>query len=157
MVKGVRYFLYEPKRTYTDADIYDPHIHRHAMRLINEMDAYTRKRYITLSNNVDIVLDLFYEAVDDICLCQYYIADHATRSIFWLDNYEMDQMIVWSEVKGVTELSHIRGILSSVCIDVLASMSSTIPYSIEELQQMLSLTHELGANFKGQGGAVAYG
>ncbi|KAK1231011.1 hypothetical protein PQX77_005872 [Marasmius sp. AFHP31] len=41
--EGARYFLYEPKRTYTDADIYNPKVLHHARRLINEFDEYTRK------------------------------------------------------------------------------------------------------------------
>ncbi|KAL0573615.1 hypothetical protein V5O48_008345 [Marasmius crinis-equi] len=166
--EGARYFLFEPKRIYTDANIYNLQIYRHAMRLINEMDTYTRKRHITLSNNVDIVLDLFYEAEDDSCCCQYYIADHTTRSVFWLDSYDADNMRVWLGVKGVTELSHIRHAIESQywyhcqlfpdCYrleleavdelrdiltywigDVLTSMSSTVPYKINELEQMLTL------------------
>ncbi|KAL0574435.1 hypothetical protein V5O48_007521 [Marasmius crinis-equi] len=65
---GARYFLFEPKRIYTDANNYNLQTHRHAMILINEKDACTRKRHITLSDNVDIV----------------------TRSVFWLDSSNAD-------------------------------------------------------------------
>ncbi|KAL0574220.1 hypothetical protein V5O48_007740, partial [Marasmius crinis-equi] len=183
--EGARYFLFEPKRIYTDANIYNLQIHRHAMRLINEMDTYTRKRHITLSNNVDIVLDLFYEAEDDSCWCQYYIADHTTRSVFWLDSYDADNMYVWLEVKGVTELSHIRHAIESQywyhcqlfpdCYrleleaidelrdiltywigDVLTSMGSTIPYALDELQPMLTLVNNMRKNVRSQRGVAAF-
>jgi len=57
---------------------------------------------------MNVVLDLFYEEEDDSCPCRYYIADHSTRTIFWLDKFELKEMQVWAEVKGVTELTHIR-------------------------------------------------
>ncbi|KAL0064131.1 hypothetical protein AAF712_008991 [Marasmius tenuissimus] len=145
--EGARYFLYEPKRTYTDADIYNPAVLRHARRLINEFDEYTRKRNITLPHTMNLTLDMFYEEEDDSCPCRYYIADHTSRVVFWLDKFNADEMDVWSEVKGVTEATHIH---------VLTSMSSTIPYTMDELQQMLTLTNNLRKNVESWRGVAAF-
>ncbi|KAJ8095935.1 hypothetical protein PM082_015156 [Marasmius tenuissimus] len=188
--EGARYFLYEPKRIYTDADIYDPNILRHARRLINEFDDYTRKQSITLTKHMNVTLDMFYEEAEpdgvDKCPCRYYIADHASRTVFWLDKFNADEMFVWSEVKGVRELTHIRhaieaqywyhcqlfpdsykldmdavdelrDVLTYWIGDVLTSMSSTIPYAIDELQQMLTLTNNLRKNVNGWRGVAAFG
>ncbi|KAL0061131.1 hypothetical protein AAF712_012051 [Marasmius tenuissimus] len=183
--EGARYFFYEPKRIYTDADVYNPNILRHAHRLINELEEYTRKRHITLSNNMNVTLDMFYEEEEDSCPCRYYIADHSTRTVFWLDKFNADEMEVWSEVKGVTEMTHIRhaieaqywyhcqlfpdsyklemaavdelrDLLTYWIGDVLTSMGSTIPYAIEELQQMLTLTNNLRKNVKSWRGVAAF-
>ncbi|KAK1231013.1 hypothetical protein PQX77_005874 [Marasmius sp. AFHP31] len=177
--------LHRPQKIYTDADIYNPNVHRHATRLINEFEEYTQKQNIKLSNNMNLTLDMFYED-DDSCPCRYYIADHSTRTVFWLDKFNADEMDVWSEVKGVTELTHIRhaieaqywyhcqlfpdsyrldmvvvdelrDILTYWIGDVLTSMGSTIPYAIEELQQMLTLTNNLRKNVQGMRGAAAFG
>ncbi|KAJ8095928.1 hypothetical protein PM082_015149 [Marasmius tenuissimus] len=183
--EGARYFLYEPKRIYTDADIYNPNILRHAVRLINEFDEYTRTRDIALPNTMNLTLDMFYEEEDDSCPCRYYIADHASRAVFWLDKFDAEQMDVWSEVTGVTEMTHIRHAIEAqywyhcqlfpdsykleltavdelrdILIywmgDILTSISSTIPYAIEELQLMLTLTNNLRKNVESWRGVAAF-
>ncbi|KAJ8095951.1 hypothetical protein PM082_015172 [Marasmius tenuissimus] len=183
--EGPRYFLFEPKRIYTEADIYNPKILRHAKRLINEFDEYTRTRNLTLSSQMNLTLDMFYEEEDDTCPSRYYIADHASRTVFWLDRFDADQMHVWSVVKGVTEITHIRHAIEAQywyhCLlfpdsykleidavdelrdiltywigDVMTSMSSTIPYNMGELQQMLSLVNELRINERNWGGVAAF-
>ncbi|KAG7091400.1 hypothetical protein E1B28_010437 [Marasmius oreades] len=181
--EGARYFLYESKRIYTDADIYNPSVQQHARRLINEFDKYTRIRNIVLTPNMNVVFDMFYDSEDGTCPCRYYIVDHTTRSVFWLDKFDADQLQVWEEVKGVTELTHIRHAIESqywyhchlfpdsfcmgeaevdelkdiitywIC-DVLTSQGSTSPYEPEKLQNILSLTNNLSKNL--QGGAAAY-
>ncbi|KAG7091401.1 hypothetical protein E1B28_010438 [Marasmius oreades] len=183
--EGARYFLYESKRIYTDADIYNPSVQQHARRLINEFDEYTRLRNIVLTPNMNVVFDMFYDSEDDTCPCRYYIVDHTTRSVFWLDKFDADQLQVWEEVKGVTELTHIRHAIESqywyhchlfpdsfcmgeaevdelkdiitywIC-DVLTSQGSTLPYTLEELQPMLSLTNNLRKNLRSKRGVSAY-
>ncbi|KAF9262575.1 hypothetical protein L218DRAFT_903499 [Marasmius fiardii PR-910] len=183
--EGARYFLYEPKRIYTDADVYNPSVLKHATRLIKEFDDYTRERHITLTMNMNIVFDMFYDPAEETCPCRYYIADHATRSVFWLDRFDADQLEVWGEVKGVTELAHIghaiesqywyhcelfpdsfrmreaevdelKDIITYWICDVLTSQASTIPYAIDELQPMLSLTNNLRKNIHSKRGVAAY-
>ncbi|KAK1231015.1 hypothetical protein PQX77_005876 [Marasmius sp. AFHP31] len=191
--EGARYFLYEPKRIYTDADVYNPNILRHAQRLINEFDEYTRRRNISLSYRMNVTLDMFYEEVDDSCPCRYYIADHSTKTVFWLDKFDADQMEVWSEVKGVTEVTHIRhaieaqywyhcqffpdsykldvtavdelrdvliywmgGTLSIIAVYRASLLTITIPYTMDELQQMLTLTNNLRKNVESWRGVAAF-
>ncbi|KAK1225364.1 hypothetical protein PQX77_011697 [Marasmius sp. AFHP31] len=173
--EGPRYFLYEAKKIYTEADIHDPDILRHAKRLIAEFDGYIKEQDVTLPGNINIAFDLSYQAEDDSCRCQYYIADHSTRTVFWLDEYDADKMQVWSEVTGVTKLTHIRHAIEAEywyhCVlfpscfrlgapaldelrdtliywigDVMTSITTAMPVAIDELRQMLDLTNDMRNN-----------
>ncbi|KAI3600410.1 hypothetical protein WG66_001700 [Moniliophthora roreri] len=104
--EGALYFMYEPKRLYTEANLYDPKILEHITKFTHQFDEYIRTRDITLSTQIDVVFDPWIS--EDEVLCQYYLADHATRSIFWLDKFTLndDTLPVW--FAGITEISHIR-------------------------------------------------
>ncbi|KAI3610766.1 hypothetical protein WG66_006930 [Moniliophthora roreri] len=105
--EGARYFMYEHRRLYTDADLYNPRILEHVNKFINQFEEYIRTRSIHLSSQINVVFELYID--DDEILCQYYLADHATRTVFWLDKFTLDAdtLPTWAEVKGVTEMSHI--------------------------------------------------
>ncbi|KAL0573613.1 hypothetical protein V5O48_008343 [Marasmius crinis-equi] len=183
--EGARYFLFEAKHIYTDADVYDYRILSHVTRFMKEMDEYTERQGITYSGDVHIAFDVYYEPEKDGCACRYYIADHSTRSVFWLDPFEAHTLSVWEEVRGVERLTHIRHALEAqywyhcglfpdsfklktesvdelrdILIywigDVLTSRSSTIPYTLEELEPMLRLANNLRKNVGGQRGVAAY-
>ncbi|KAF9257926.1 hypothetical protein L218DRAFT_1005630 [Marasmius fiardii PR-910] len=183
---GWKEFLHpEVQRIYTDADIYNPSVLKHATRLIKEFDDYTRERHITLTMNMNVVFDMFYDPAEETCLCRYYIVDHDTRSVMWLDRFDTEQLDVWGSVKGVTELTHIghaiesqywyhcelfpdsfhmreaevdelKDIITYWICDVLTSQASTIPYAIDELQPMLSLTNNLRTNIHSKRGVSTY-
>ncbi|KAL0061145.1 hypothetical protein AAF712_012065 [Marasmius tenuissimus] len=171
--EGPRYFVYEAKKIYTEANIHDPDILRHVKRLIAEFDEYIEKQNVTLPGDIDIAFDL--QRKGDTCRCQYYIADHSTRTVFWLDEYRADKMQVWSEVTGVTKLTHIRHAIEAEywyhCVlfpssfrlgapaldelrdtliywigDVMTSITTAMPVAVDELRQMLDLTNDMRNN-----------
>ena len=60
------------------------------------------------TDNYDLVLDIV-ETEDKLTNWQYYYVDHNTRTLFWLEPYEINQ-----DVPGVKEPSHIsKQILSN--------------------------------------------
>ncbi|KAK7017521.1 hypothetical protein VNI00_018600 [Paramarasmius palmivorus] len=112
--EGARYFMYEPKRLYTDANIYDDSILSHMNSLIGQYDQYIHRHNIHLSSHVNVVFDLSIDSEEEV-RCKYYLVDHSTRMIFWLDTFELNEstLYAWSEVKGVTEVAHIRHVIEA--------------------------------------------
>uniref|UniRef100_A0A0W0FRN8 WW domain-containing protein n=1 Tax=Moniliophthora roreri TaxID=221103 RepID=A0A0W0FRN8_MONRR len=168
--EGALYFMYEPKRLYTEANLYDPKILEHITKFTHQFDEYIRTRDITLSTQIDVVFDPWIS--EDEVLCQYYLADHATRSIFWLDKFTLndDTLPVW--FAGITEISHIRhaieaqywyhcflfphsfslgqshlnelrGTLTWSITDVITSTKSTVPYEVSQLEHMLTQVNDM--------------
>ncbi|KAK7026858.1 hypothetical protein VNI00_015400 [Paramarasmius palmivorus] len=183
--EGARYFLYEPKKLYTDANIYNTKVLSYVTNLISQCDQYLRSRNIRLSSHVNIVFDICGEL--DEMWCQYYLADHATRTVFWLDKFELSEenFHLWSEVKGVTEMSHVRhaievqywhhcdlfpdsfslglshvdelrDILIHSIGDVVTSLTTTVPYEVYDLQQMLKVANSIRKNVESSKCASVY-
>ncbi|KAF5371591.1 hypothetical protein D9758_003516 [Tetrapyrgos nigripes] len=175
--EGARYFCYEEKKIYTDANILDERTRRHAMTLIQQFTDYCNEYQVQLSSSTNIVFDLFDQYIkgktpeNDYFKCRYYLVDHENRSVFWLDEFEATEFETWQSVKGVTELSHLRheieaqywyhchlfpdciplptelvdelrGVLMHWIGDTLTSTTSTVPYPVGELQNMLSLASD---------------
>jgi hypothetical protein len=56
-------------------------------------------------NRYDLVLDIL-ETKDKKKIPQYYYVDHDKRTLFWLDGYDLSNVLY--EVPGVQEPDHIR-------------------------------------------------
>ncbi|KAK7026841.1 hypothetical protein VNI00_015383 [Paramarasmius palmivorus] len=172
--EGARYFMYEPKRLYTDANIYDSTILSHMSSFIWEYDQYIHRHNVHLSPHVNVVFDLSIDSEEEV-RCKYYLVDHSTRMVFWLDTFELNEstLYAWSEVKGVTEVAHIRHVIEAqyhcdlfpnsfslslshvdelrdILVhsmgDVLTSLSSTVYYTIDELRHMLVVVNNIRKN-----------
>lgn len=78
------------------------------MACMNDFDDFILSRGIQLSLWANAVFDIRIDQDDpERYTCGYYIADHTTRTVFWLDTVEADSFPVWWEVKGVTSPTHI--------------------------------------------------
>lgn len=55
----------------------------------------------------DLVLDLVSEP-NGTWETFYYFADHATRTVFYIDIFPANFLPIWSQVRGATSPSHIR-------------------------------------------------
>ncbi|KAI0293521.1 hypothetical protein BC826DRAFT_374000 [Russula brevipes] len=116
-------------------------------------------------NRYDLVLDII-ETKDKRKIPQYYYVDHDKKTLFWLDGYDLSNVLY--EVPGVQEPDHIRhrleafywvhwslyprgyrrrtfpddacdellGVLLSNSIDSLTSNVSTAPYSVADMEKM---------------------
>ncbi|KAJ3788474.1 hypothetical protein GGU10DRAFT_306920 [Lentinula aff. detonsa] len=184
--EGACYYVYQNGRYYTDANIMDDLTKDRIVACINDFDDFIRSRSIQLSSRTNTVFNLHTDPYDpDKYTCQYYIADHATRSVFWLDAVDAESFPVWGEVKGVTSPTHIehavvslywyhchlfphsydltieavdelRDILLHCICDTITSSTSTVPYSVADLKEMMILLNNLRKNPSTGGGVSAY-
>jgi hypothetical protein len=88
--------------------MYDPRLREEVQKSIEELDerlSELRSSGIPFEFpiNCDLVLDIV-ETEDKTSIRQYYYVDHNTRTLFWLDCYDMGRRL---EVPGVTEAGHI--------------------------------------------------
>ncbi|GAV99515.1 hypothetical protein LENED_000975 [Lentinula edodes] len=184
--EGACYYVYQNGRYYTDANIMDSLTKDRIMVCISDFDDFIRSRGIQLSSRANTVLNLrIDEGKTDKYTCEYYIANHATRSVFWLDTVDADSFSVWWEVKGVTSSTHIEHAVASLywyhchlyphsynlsveavdelrdillhCIgDTITSSTSTVPYNISDLKDMMLLLNNIRKNPATGGGVSAY-
>jgi hypothetical protein len=88
--------------------MYDPSLRedvRKSAELLDEKLAeleYHGKPFPT--GNYDLVLDIV-ETKDKKTIWQYYFVDHNTRTLFWLEIYDMSSLL--SDTLGVEEPGHI--------------------------------------------------
>ncbi|TFK67230.1 hypothetical protein BDN72DRAFT_822647 [Pluteus cervinus] len=183
--EGALYFFHEEKRVFTDALLSEPKIldqvHQDMNTIFDFMDLHGIERH----PEVDLVLDMIPSTGSDQVDCFYYLADHRTRSIFFLDDFYAKGIQAWGAVVGVATLSHLRpemeaqywhhvslfprsffvnhdvidelrDVLVHAIADVLTSPTSTAPYGLRELQDMLSLANNMRSNTSAQYGASAW-
>ncbi|KAJ3792435.1 hypothetical protein GGU11DRAFT_802949 [Lentinula aff. detonsa] len=184
--EGALYYVYRDGRFYTGANIMDDLTRDRIVACINDFDGFIRSRSIQLSSRTNTVFNLYTDPHDpDEYTCGYYIADHATRSIFWLDDVDAESFPVWGEVKGVTSPTHIehaivslywyhchlfphsyvltieavdelRDILLHCICDTITSSTSTVPYSVASLKEMMNILNNLRKNPATGEGVSAY-
>ena len=109
------------KNVFTDAYLYDPTTLEQLTACLEQITELVRKANIDVSEN-ELVLDL-QRGDDGEILCGYYFVDHAARSLFWLEVFDISPLL--SEVRGATMPSHI-----------------STPYS---LTKSLHVTHTCGS------------
>ncbi|KAF7340445.1 hypothetical protein MVEN_01964700 [Mycena venus] len=137
------------------------------------------------AEEINIVLDLVEDSNDTI-KCGYYFVDHSMRSIFWMDVFEMGQLSAWKRVHGITSASHVGLILehqywrhcdlfpacrdTSLAViaelrdaivdsatDALTSPTTTVPFALDDLLKMLTLTNSMGGKVEGARPESSYG
>ncbi|KAF9019693.1 hypothetical protein BDZ89DRAFT_1072834 [Hymenopellis radicata] len=165
--EGARYFSHRTRRIFTDADLCEPDVSTLVTSFIEQMDEFIRVQNIDIPATADLVFDLIRAESDNRIVCAYYFADHANRSIFWLDTYYAHYFSIWSEIKGATSVSHLRyhcqlfpnclpltvelvdfmrDLLIYTMGDMVTSAVSTSPYDISDLQQILTLANNMRKN-----------
>ncbi|KAJ7619660.1 hypothetical protein FB45DRAFT_931357 [Roridomyces roridus] len=171
--EGALYFVHKgPWRIFTDAYLYDD-------KILKKVDACVQHVHARLStkdseldaDEVDIVLlepDEDHDSEKPLT-CGYYLVDHLSRTIFWMDEFELSKISTCQRVGGVLSESHIESILEheywrhcdvfpsalrltselieELCdilvfsaTDALTSPGTTIPFSADDLHKMLALT-----------------
>ena len=96
------------KNIFTDVYMYDP-------TLSKEIQAFAiyleRTRTVPLPNNYDLVLDVIIEKEPEEIIWAYYYVDHESKTLFWQEPYDCGESLL-SEVRGVTEASHVSAYFS---------------------------------------------
>lgn len=186
--QGFRYYIHEmmihasPKtsltphdsllRVFTDADVIVPEDLRILTDFLDNIVNYVCVKGIILPPQVDLFLGL--RPSPESPVCAYYFADHAHRSIFWLDDFDARTL----SIDGVitTESSHLAHVIETgywthlsffpacqemtsdtveevndfllYCITETTETTSTAQYgfTLSELQQYLTVVSNIRSN-----------
>lgn len=102
---------YNLQRTFTEMNICDEEtcgdIEYYMQRLLDELQRVVEHKSLELDmEQVDLVLEPKTFDGDSVVCC-YYFANHRDRCLFWLDDFDAEDIL--SDCKAVENLSHIRG------------------------------------------------
>ncbi|KAG2066957.1 hypothetical protein BDR04DRAFT_1159614 [Suillus decipiens] len=108
--QGARYFLHAQTRTYTESDVCSPDVLNDIVYFSNYLHGELRiaidtKKIDIEYDDVELVLEPKKAGCAEIVCC-YYFVNPAERCLFWLDEYDAEDML--GECRGVTALSHKR-------------------------------------------------
>ncbi|CAA7270215.1 unnamed protein product [Cyclocybe aegerita] len=171
--EGGRYYYHPEKCVYTDADLLDGRILVQLIEDLETIQQFILNHNLSLPEGCHLVVDLSYE-LDEI-KTTYFFVDHHTRSIFFLDIFEAQNLSGWYEAPGSTSQSHLRleieaqywffvqlypdslslslalicelrDIVMHYVGDVMTSPSSTTPFSADKLDKILSHTNMMEGN-----------
>ncbi|TCD59975.1 hypothetical protein EIP91_010954 [Steccherinum ochraceum] len=142
--EGALYFTDKHRRIYTDAYLCDTRIHAQVESCIELLQAKLVEDVFTPPSSVDLVIEP-PAADSDPLTWYYYFANHNSRALFWLEDYELSTA---DELSG--EPSHeLEYLYWYDGFDQLTSRTSTACFSVADLQVMLSSVKEakkLGPN-----------
>ncbi|KIM86765.1 hypothetical protein PILCRDRAFT_816011 [Piloderma croceum F 1598] len=106
--EGARYFFHEEKRIYTDANLYDPEelviITESANQILTDLNNKAMDDKVTLPTDVELVLEIHAQGTEMVC--GYYLVEHSSRCLFWLEAFDAEE--ICNEIKAVVSLSHLR-------------------------------------------------
>ncbi|KAJ7439702.1 hypothetical protein B0H11DRAFT_2354990 [Mycena galericulata] len=180
--EGALYFMQQQNRLFTDEDLYDDAILAKVNACVSRIIVCLEdKKFFGPADDIDIVLDLIEDPSETI-KCGYYLVDHSTRSIFWMDVFDISQLSSWKRVPGMTSASHtslilehaywlalhlwkssrqhcdlfpsarlpsaaivseLRDAIIHSAMDSLTSPTTTIPFAVDDLLKMLTLTNAM--------------
>ncbi|KAH9958307.1 hypothetical protein BC827DRAFT_1220437 [Russula dissimulans] len=171
---GALYFYHKTWRIFTDVYMYNPDLRAEVYEFAEQLKLGLEEKNTGRPPPVidyDIVLDIV-ETKDKKTNWKYYYVDHKTRTLFWLQPYDMSELM--GAILGVKEPGHIKlrlealywvhwslypigsaerqfpadaagellGTLLSSSIDSLTSTVSTAPYSVADMQTMYGIIKE---------------
>lgn len=130
--EGARYFFHEekvcscfqvpigiinqsyPQRILTDANLNEPPVLSLVQRVVRDIYSYIDTHSIRLPSdpsNIDLVIDFTSpgdvnsDVAQGAYYCGYYFADHEHQCLFWLDDYDIEDILI--EVKVEMDASHV--------------------------------------------------
>ncbi|KAF8842886.1 hypothetical protein BDN67DRAFT_925280 [Paxillus ammoniavirescens] len=176
--QGVLYFMHEDSKTFTEVDMYNElileDIEYFRRFLFSELRDEIEKRDLSMSLNCDelqLVLEPMLDG-DDL-LCGYYFVNPGRRSLFWLDDWDGEE--IFRDCRGDLSLHHkglaiqshywrhwdlfpnlckitqelkdevVDMILHATC-DHLTWKRSPCPLNVEDLQNHLSIIDKIDPN-----------
>ncbi|KAF9554524.1 hypothetical protein CPC08DRAFT_766641 [Agrocybe pediades] len=175
-LEGARYFYNEAKA--------HPKILSQVEENITIIENFISGNNIRIPEDSDLFLDVYHDEETKELVTTYHFVHHPTRTIFFLDPYEAENMICWYEVIGVRTQNHIRheihsqywfyiqlyphtlknltretiaelrGAALHFIGEWMASENSTAPYTLDDLHKILSLTNTMDKNIGTQDDGV---
>ncbi|KAJ6474561.1 hypothetical protein DFH09DRAFT_1343104 [Mycena vulgaris] len=151
--EGVLYFMHEKHRIFTDAYMYNDAVLDKMNTCISQIIIRLGDKgfFASGAEEIDVVLDLAEDS-DDMIKCGYYFVDHSMRSIFWMNFFDMDQLVAWKRVPGIDSASYVselRDAIVDIATDALTSPTTTVAFALDDLLKMLTLTISMGGDVEG--------
>ncbi|RXW22047.1 hypothetical protein EST38_g3803 [Candolleomyces aberdarensis] len=173
--EGILYFYNEEKSAVTEANLYN---HLYLEKITSDiatLEDFIRSRNLKMPEDYTLAMDLTMP-LEGASYTDYYYADHDKKIVFFLDDVAAESNLpVWSQLKGVTSIAHLKheveaqywyhGVLYPCTIklapehvfelrdiilhylgDIMTSHYSTSPYTPSELNTMLSQVNNLRKN-----------
>ncbi|TFK57631.1 hypothetical protein OE88DRAFT_155567 [Heliocybe sulcata] len=92
--EGALYFMYGTKNILTDANLRDSHQFRAIHAATKALENLLVEGNVDIGEDLEIVLDLMpSNDREDFSECGYYIADNKKRSVFWLHEYNAEELL----------------------------------------------------------------
>ncbi|VDC02730.1 unnamed protein product [Peniophora sp. CBMAI 1063] len=172
--EGGLYFCHRERRVFTEAYLYNDVYMEEVELLIDYLNrlsvAYTGA---PLPSDCDLVIQVTHNKSEDDkrTAWHYYLADHETRSVFWLRPFQAGDHL--GEVYGDVSPAHFKHLLESWywdhvsmlpdnfqshdcivdelvgdltyhCVDHITSPNTTVPYTLNELTDLIRLLGRKG-------------
>ncbi|KAI0676470.1 hypothetical protein C8Q78DRAFT_1065287 [Trametes maxima] len=175
--EGRLYFYHPTKRIYTDADVREYKILAILEAFEERLCNIIRNDNLILPHDYELVLYLEERKISGGYNWLYYYVNHATRTLFWLEEFDIIEMLDDDAIPGIKTPSCIRyeieskywyhwemypyrhemqeevftelsAILTFASVDVITSMTSTVTYRPDEVHRMLGLVKSAKAASK---------
>ncbi|KAF7330236.1 hypothetical protein MVEN_02460900 [Mycena venus] len=137
--EGARYYSHPTKAIFTDANLHDPNAFESLTRFLDAIEKFFLENCIDREEKIDLVLDLVKDDSEGY-LCEYYFADHHSRTIFWYDKFETDRLDRCYNVYGAISPQHIKIELSAQYWLHCELFPTALPFTLElviELRDIL--------------------
>jgi hypothetical protein len=116
------------KQLYTYSNILDHNLEQAITNAMQNLEDSIRARNFPVDSNINLVLDAWYDDEKNV-RCQYYLVNHQTRCVFWMEQTGSELFPVTYELSGITSESHMH-------IRVFTSL-----FSWRELRRYRTRTH----------------
>ncbi|TFK49085.1 hypothetical protein OE88DRAFT_1663457 [Heliocybe sulcata] len=166
--EGALYFHHRHKNIFTETDLTDPKKLQFIEACIDALNAKMDPKDLAGDSieDTELVLEPLKkgDADPEHTICGYYFVDRLKRTLFWFDDYDIEKMM--TEVQAVSTyhlayeleaqfwkhcemfpnhrpyeedlVKELRGIVLHGGIDTATSSYSTVPYSPQEMERILS-------------------
>jgi hypothetical protein len=92
------------KRIFTDVYMYNDDLREEVLKSAEQLEDELRRKGPLPTAHYDLVLDVV-ETKDEKIIWQYYYVDHNSKTLFWLEPYDMNDLL--RDIPGVKEPGHI--------------------------------------------------
>ncbi|KAJ3491302.1 hypothetical protein NLI96_g802 [Meripilus lineatus] len=168
--EGSLYYYKENQRVYTDANVCDTVILREVECFLHALEKYAEEEFIKIPPKSELVIELTKPDGGEDLVWEYYYVNPESRTLFWLHDFDVTWWL--SELIGETSPPHIKheieryfwthleyfphghtlddhlvreltDVLIHALADRITSSTSTVPFSAEHVNKMLSITKDI--------------
>jgi hypothetical protein len=78
-----------------------------ANQILTDLKNKALDENVTLPTDVELVLEIHAQVTEMVC--GYYLVEHSSRCLFWLEAFDVEE--ICNEIKAVVSLSHLRKLI----------------------------------------------